>query len=191
MEINKKRRRSFFMLGEIAHKHVKNVIIQEKVHEQILAVAVSTTVGNTIVIRFYLSTGAFDSTLNLVRRATMIKAVKFVSIPVRDQEQALAFYTEKLGFQIVTDQPFDAKQRWIELRIPGSGTRVVLFTPPGHEDRIGTFSNVTFMTDDIDRTHQELTARGVVFTAPPTKQPWGQFAKFQDMDGNQFVLSTK
>jgi catechol 2,3-dioxygenase-like lactoylglutathione lyase family enzyme len=89
----------------------------------------------------------------------MIKAVKFVSIPVRDQEQALAFYTEKLGFQILTDQPFDAKQRWIELRIPGSETKVVLFTPPGHEDRIGTFSNVTFTTDDIDRTHQELTAR--------------------------------
>jgi predicted enzyme related to lactoylglutathione lyase len=67
---------------------------------------------------------------------------------------------------------------------------VVLFTPPGHENRIGTFSNVTFTTDDIDRTHQELAARGVVFTAPPTKQPWGQFAKFQDVDGNQFVLST-
>jgi catechol 2,3-dioxygenase-like lactoylglutathione lyase family enzyme len=90
----------------------------------------------------------------------MIKAVKCVSIPVRDQEQALAFYTEKLGFQILTDQPFDANQRWIELRIPGSETRVVLFTPPGHEDRIGSFSNVTFMTDDIERTHQELETRG-------------------------------
>ena len=121
----------------------------------------------------------------------MIRAIKFVGIPVRDQEQALAFYTEKLGFQILTDQPFDAKQRWIELRIPGSETKVVLFTPPGHENRIGSFSNVTFTTDDIDGTHQELTARGVVFTAPPTKQPWGQFAKFQDVDGNQFVLSTK
>jgi len=121
----------------------------------------------------------------------MIKAVKFVSIPVRDQGKALAFYTEALGFQILTDQPFDANQRWIELRIPGSETRVVLFTPPGHEERIGTFSNVTFMTDDINQTYQELTARGVVFTAPPRRQPWGSFAKFQDVDGNQFVLSTK
>lgn len=179
------------MLGKIAHKHIKNVTIQEKVHEQILTVVELATVYDTVVIRFCFSTGALDPTLNPVRRTIMIKAVKFVSIPVRDQEQALAFYTEKLGFQILTDQPFDAKQRWIELRIPGSDTRVVLFTPPGHEDRIGTFSNVTFMTDDIDRTHQELTARGVVFTAPPTKQPWGQFAKFQDIDGNQFVLSTK
>ena len=121
----------------------------------------------------------------------MIKAVKFVSIPVRDQDQAVSFYTEKLGFQILTDQPFDDKQRWIELRIPGSETKVVLFTPPGHEARIGSFSNVTFMTDDIDRTYLELKERGVAFTAPPTRQPWGRFATFQDSDGNLFVLSTK
>jgi predicted enzyme related to lactoylglutathione lyase len=121
----------------------------------------------------------------------MIKAVKFVSIPVQDQDRSLTFYTDKLGFQILTDQPFDGKQRWIELRIPGSETKVVLFTPPGHENRVGSFSNVTFVTDDIDRTYQELKGRGVEFPAPPTKQPWGHFAKFKDPDGNEFVLSTK
>ena len=121
----------------------------------------------------------------------MIKAVKFVSIPVRDQDEALSFYTDKLGFQIITDQQFNEKQRWIEMRIPGSETKVVLFTPPGHEDRVGSFSNVTFMTDDIDQTYNELKTRGVSFSAPPTKQPWGHFAKFVDPDGNEFVLSTK
>jgi predicted enzyme related to lactoylglutathione lyase len=121
----------------------------------------------------------------------MIKAVKFVSIPVQDQDRSLAFFTEKLGFQILTDQPFDGKQRWIELRIPRSETKVVLFTPPGHENRVGSFSNVTFMTDDIDKTYLELKARGVEFPAPPTKQPWGHFVKFKDPDGNEFVLSTK
>jgi len=121
----------------------------------------------------------------------MIKAVKFVTVPVRDQDRAVRFYTEKLGFQILTDQPFDDKQRWIELRIPGSETKVVLFTPPEHEDRVGSFSHVTFLTEDIDRTYQELKDRGVEFTAPPTKQPWGHFATFRDADGNQFVVSTK
>src|SRR6187200_131938 len=43
----------------------------------------------------------------------MIKQIKFVSIPVRDQNRALDFYTDKLGFTIITDQPFDEKQRWI------------------------------------------------------------------------------
>ena len=58
----------------------------------------------------------------------MIKAVKFVSIPVKDQDQALDFYTKKLGFQILTDQPFGGGQRWLELGIPGAETKVVLFT---------------------------------------------------------------
>jgi len=121
----------------------------------------------------------------------MIKAVKFVSIPVRDQDQALDFYTNKLGFQILTDQPFDDKQRWIELKIPGSETSVVLFTPTGHEDRIGSFSNVAFLTDDVERTYRTLKDRGVTFSDPPTKQPWGVYAKFQDADGNQFVMSAR
>src|SRR3954469_15067909 len=73
----------------------------------------------------------------------MIKAVKFVSVPVRDQDQSLAFYTETLGFRVVTDQPM-GEQRWIELRVPGAETGFVLFTPPGHEDRIGGLMNMAF-----------------------------------------------
>jgi len=56
----------------------------------------------------------------------MIRGIKFVSIPVSDQDRALAFYTEKLGFRVVTDQPFDEKQRWLELGIPGAETCIVL-----------------------------------------------------------------
>jgi catechol 2,3-dioxygenase-like lactoylglutathione lyase family enzyme len=67
----------------------------------------------------------------------MITHIKFVSIPTRDQDAALAFYTEKLGFRVITDQPF-GPQRWIELRVGSSETRFVLFTPPGQEDRIGS-----------------------------------------------------
>src|SRR5438477_13211197 len=58
----------------------------------------------------------------------MIKQIKFVSVPVADQDRALDFYTEKLRFTIITDQPFDEKQRWIELRVPKAETRLVLFT---------------------------------------------------------------
>ena len=47
----------------------------------------------------------------------MITHVKYVSVPVRDQQRALEFYTQKLGFQILTDQPFDERQRLIELKI--------------------------------------------------------------------------
>ena len=57
----------------------------------------------------------------------MIKGIKFASIPVGDQDRALEFYTQKLGCRIVTDQPFNDRQRWIELSIPGADTGIMLF----------------------------------------------------------------
>jgi predicted enzyme related to lactoylglutathione lyase len=120
----------------------------------------------------------------------MITQLKFVGIPTRDQQRALKFYTERLGFEVSTDQAFDDKQRWIELRIANSATRVVLFTPEGHESRIGTFFNGSFACDDVQATYRQLRARGVEFTSEPQKQPWGEFAAFKDADENQFVLSS-
>ena len=124
------------------------------------------------------------------RTPRMITQLKFVGIPTRDQDRALRFYTEKLGFEVSTDQVFDGKQRWIELRIGNAATRVVLFTPEGHENRIGTFFNGAFTCDDVQATYRQLRARGVEFASEPQKQPWGEFAIFKDPDGNQFVLSS-
>ena len=120
----------------------------------------------------------------------MITQLKFVSIPVSDQDRALAFYTEKLGFEISTDQPMGPGKRWIELRIASSGTRVVLFTMDGQEDRIGSFFNGAFACDNVEATYRQLSGRGVEFVEPPTVQSWGSFAKFKDPDGNTFVLSS-
>ncbi len=121
----------------------------------------------------------------------MIKGIKFASVPVRDQGKALEFYTQKLGFHVRTDQPFEENQRWIELGIPGAETRVVLFTPKGHEDRIGTFSGISFSSDNVQRTFEQLAARGVDFVMPPKQESWGTSAIFKDPDGNQFVLSSE
>ena len=119
----------------------------------------------------------------------MIKQIKFVSIPVADQNRALNFYTEKLGFTIITDQPFDEKQRWIELRVPKAETRVVLFTTEEDRSRIGTFMNISYACDDIDTTYRELKGRGVQFEGAPKKERWGSYATFKDSEGNSFVLS--
>jgi catechol 2,3-dioxygenase-like lactoylglutathione lyase family enzyme len=100
----------------------------------------------------------------------MITHVKFVSIPTRNQDLALAFYTEKLGFKLVTDQPHDDKQRWIELRIGGSDTRFVLFTMD--EDRIGGYFNGALACDNVDKTYRDLVERGVKFRGPPKQEPW-------------------
>src|SRR5437868_14682484 len=98
---------------------------------------------------------------------TMIKQIKLVTVSVQDQKRALDFYTEKLGFTIITDQPFDEKQRWIELRVPKADTRLVLFTAEGEEKRIGTFMNMSYECDDIDETYQQLHDRGVQFEGAP------------------------
>ena len=121
----------------------------------------------------------------------LLKHLKFASVPVGDQDRALGFYTEKLGFQVATDQPFHGKQRWIELRIPGADTRIVLFTSEGQEDRVGTFTGLSFQTDDVDAAYQIYSSRGVEFLGPPRKEPWGSFAMAKDPDGNTFVISSK
>ncbi len=118
----------------------------------------------------------------------MIKQIKFVSVPVADQDRALDFYTEKLGFTIITDQPFDDKQRWIELRVPKAETRIVLFTTAEDKERIGSFMNLSYTCDDLQRTYEELKARGVEFVNRPKKEHWGSYAIFKDSEGNSFVL---
>ena len=120
----------------------------------------------------------------------MISHLKFVSVPVTDQDRALAFYTGKLGFRVATDQPFSDTQRWIELRIGDSQTRFVLFTPDGHEDRIGGFFNGSLACDDAEATYRQLKARGVEFVSQPKKEPWGTYMIMKDPDGNQFVVGS-
>ena len=88
----------------------------------------------------------------------MIRGVKFVSIPVSDQDRALAFYTEVLGFRLLTDQPFSDKQRWLELGIPGADTRVVLFQF-GDKLKPGVQLNITLWSDDVEATARELKAK--------------------------------
>jgi predicted enzyme related to lactoylglutathione lyase len=121
----------------------------------------------------------------------MIKKLKFVGVPTSDQDRALAFWTKKMGFNVATDQPMGEGKRWTELSIPGAETGIVLFTPEGHEDRIGTFFNGSFGCDDVEYSYRQLKERGVEFDKPPQKQPWGTFAIFRDPDGNSFVLGSR
>jgi catechol 2,3-dioxygenase-like lactoylglutathione lyase family enzyme len=121
----------------------------------------------------------------------MIRGIKFVGIPVRDQDVALKFYTEALGLKVTTDQPFTPTQRWIELMIPGADTGIALFTPEGHEKRIGEFHSISFWCDDVFATADVMKKKGVVFSKEPANESWGSVAVFKDPDGNQFVLSSR
>jgi|SRR5262245_13751674 len=119
----------------------------------------------------------------------MISHVKFVTIPTHDQDRAVKFWTERAGFRVLTDQPFDDKQRWIELRVGNSDTRFVLFMM-GDGLKPGMQFNGALACDNVEKTYQEMLERGVEFVTPPTKQHWGTFAVFKDPDDNTFLLST-
>ncbi|HZU13657.1 MAG TPA: VOC family protein [Chloroflexota bacterium] len=118
----------------------------------------------------------------------MITGIRSATVPVRDQQQALDFYTSILGFEKRADAPMDGA-RWIEVAPPGAASVLILFTPPDWESRIGTGTGIVLTADDIDATYEELQSKGVTFTQPPEEQPWGgKLAQFEDMDGNGFVL---
>ena len=121
----------------------------------------------------------------------MIRGIKFVGVPVGDQDAALKFYTEKLGFKVTTDQPMTETQRWIELMIPGADSGLALFTPEGHEKRIGEFQSVSFWCDDVFATARVLKSKGVQFEMEPKKEEWGATSIFMDADKNRFVLSSR
>ena len=121
----------------------------------------------------------------------MIRGIKFVSVPVKDQDAALKFYTEKLGLKVITDQPMGEGQRWIELKIPGADSGLALFTPAGHENRIGEFQSISFWCDDVFATAKVLKSKGVQFEKEPKKEDWGTAAIFMDADKNKFVRSSR
>jgi catechol 2,3-dioxygenase-like lactoylglutathione lyase family enzyme len=112
-------------------------------------------------------------------------------LKVRDQDAALKSFTEKLGFKLTTDQPMSEKQRWIELMIPGADSGLALFTPEGHESRIGEFQSLSFWCDDVFATAKVMKSKGVQFEVEPKKEPWGTTAIFKDADEDKFVLSSR
>ena len=120
----------------------------------------------------------------------MISSIQHVSIAVNDQERALKFYTEKLGFEVLVDHDFGGKQRWIELKLKDSLTKLVLFTPEGQENKVGGMSNIIFHAEDVQKTYNDLTKQGVEFTVPPIEESWGEYCMMKDSEGNVFCVSS-
>jgi predicted enzyme related to lactoylglutathione lyase len=130
-----------------------------------------------------------------------ITHVGFISIPTRDLDAAIDFYTMKLGFQKTTDAPMGPGARWVELtppgqagghpQTPGAQTRVVLLAkgnPAFDEDRIGKGIAAPFEVKDFEATCAELKERGVRFKAEPDKKFYGWWAEILDGDGNVLGL---
>ncbi|MBI2684159.1 MAG: VOC family protein [Actinobacteria bacterium] len=130
----------------------------------------------------------------------MLKQLSHVNIWVHDQDEALAFYTEKLGMELRDDVtiPEMGNFRWLTVGLPGQSDVVItlmavsgapVFDDETREQLLslvakGAAGGLFFTTDDCQATFQELKARGVEFQQEPTRQPYGIDAGFRDPSGN-------
>jgi catechol 2,3-dioxygenase-like lactoylglutathione lyase family enzyme len=114
-----------------------------------------------------------------------IKHIDLVGIPVTDQNASLAFYTEKLGFEVRMNIPHfeDPSIRWIQVAPPGSASTIVLSTWIKRE----SFTTFVLVTDNIQAVYAELQKKGVKLGQLVT-QPWGTSATITDPDGNELLL---
>ena len=123
----------------------------------------------------------------------MISQIHSATLMVRDQDEALDFYVNKLGFEKLSDEPYGEGSRWVVVAPPGAATGLALSTPRDmgrSEEAHEVYKGVSLLTPDIDVAYERLCERGVVFTQPPQMMPWGAKATwFTDPDGNEFFLT--
>ncbi|HEX8231136.1 MAG TPA: VOC family protein [Chloroflexia bacterium] len=114
--------------------------------------------------------------------------VSVVSVNVTDQDRAIDFFVNKLGFEKTTDVPFGEGERWIEVKAPDGQTTINLYKAAEQGVQPGQFSSVSFYSDDVRGTVEDMSSKGVEITEDPNEQPWGVQAQFKDPDGNGYVI---
>jgi catechol 2,3-dioxygenase-like lactoylglutathione lyase family enzyme len=122
---------------------------------------------------------------------TRITGVSRVMVPVSDQDRAIEFYCEKLGFEKIADVPFGAGERWVEVATPGAAVPLALVTPrEGGDVQPGTDTRIALSTDDVRAVHAELLERGVDIDAEVMDigDPVPPMFWFRDADGNTLLL---
>jgi catechol 2,3-dioxygenase-like lactoylglutathione lyase family enzyme len=135
----------------------------------------------------------------------MLKQLTNTQVWVHDQDEALAFYTEKLGLEVREDVtvPELGNFRWLSVGVPGqSDVSITLMAVPGppvfdEETRKqilalvskGAATGLFFSSDDVQATYEDLKGRGVEFQQEPTEQPYGIDAGFRDPSGNSMRVA--
>ncbi|MBI4083347.1 MAG: VOC family protein [Candidatus Lambdaproteobacteria bacterium] len=122
--------------------------------------------------------------------------INLTSVLVEDQDKALTFYTEVLGFVKKTDKPL-GNFKWLTVVSPEGPPGIELLLEPNEHPAAKTFQKAifaagipltSFAVDDVQREYDRLTRLGVVFKTNPTKSEWGTFAIFDDTCGNLIGL---
>jgi len=157
-------------------------------------------------IAFFLGAAAISTSLTGSAQTTSpakqdpgFLKLKYVTVLVRDYDEALRWYTGVLGWRKVEDRAFGPGQRWVVVAPQGPGNVGIVLDRPAsggaddamknYTDRIGKETNWVFQVADCPRLFDILSKRGVKFIEPPKLQPWGTSqAIFEDLYGNVFVV---
>ncbi|WP_299417103.1 VOC family protein [uncultured Sulfitobacter sp.] len=125
----------------------------------------------------------------------MSQTIAHIALVVRDYDEAIAWYRDVLGFELVADeyQP-EQDKRWVVVRPSGGGTSLLLARASTNDqaefigNQAGGRVMMFLQTDNFDRDYQSYRDRGVRFVRPPTVQPYGKVAVFEDLYGTKWDL---
>jgi predicted enzyme related to lactoylglutathione lyase len=119
-----------------------------------------------------------------------ISHIGVVTVPVSDQERAIAFYTETLGFEKRTDTPFGDGYRWVEVAPAGASTTIAIVPPPPGQPTGDHQTGIAFNSDDVDADYARLKEAGVDVDAEIMRMgaPVPDMFWFRDPDNNTLMV---
>ena len=125
----------------------------------------------------------------------MYQRIAHIALVVKDYDDAIEFYTEKLDFKLLEDTRIDENKRWVMVAPPGAEECCLLLAKASNERQLGSIGNQTggrvgffLFTDDFWRDYNKMTEREIRFVRPPTKFEYGTVAVFEDLYGNIWDL---
>ena len=124
----------------------------------------------------------------------MTQHIGSISLLVHDYDSAIAWFTEKLGFTLVSDTPLTPEKRWVLVAPPGGGTQLLLAkaAKPEQTARVGDQTGgrvfLFLHTNDFQRDYAAFKARSVTFLEEPRHEAYGTVAVFTDISGNKWDL---
>jgi catechol 2,3-dioxygenase-like lactoylglutathione lyase family enzyme len=125
----------------------------------------------------------------------MKQRIAQIALVVKDYDEAILFYTQKLNFTLIEDTHLSAAKRWVMIAPPGSNECRLLLAKAANERQLASVGNQTggrvflfLYTDDFQRDFNEMTGKGVHFVRPPSQEEYGTVAVFEDLYGNLWDL---
>ena len=125
----------------------------------------------------------------------MNQRLALVTLLVKDYDEAIEFYTDKLGFELTHDSPLEDGKRWVVVHPPGNGTGSLLLAKADGEEQLLAIGNQTggrvslfLHTDDFWRDYKRMRQKDVQFREQPREEIYGTVAVFEDLYGNLWDL---